>query len=343
MAKRTTAKAKAGRPRKQPVIMESSDDEPIESILSGSPPSRKRLRVDDDIRRPEPGVIYRPTPAPRSVIRPSTSRNVPEHGPGSERDDDSSNLVQVLMSQINALQDSNKAEMARRDTQARQDRELMLANIATIQAKVNSLAPVDNRPLPSEDNRPQLSDAEQIHRLDNHPQLSDAERNHRLSVALTRGDATPGPTHFTPGGSTQRNPPAQPTQQPQAPVPAPRPTTAYAPPSRENPFPAGQPTIDDITPAQLQAEPEPVKSLRRNTSSSDVADRLMKVVGILEDGPESRKSKSGYSKTLLKRKLAKWPSDYVFRLDDEEPYSIRPRICLGLCFHNGRSSALHPS
>ena len=111
------------------------------------------------------------------------------------------------------------------------------------------------------------------------------------------------------------------------PVLAPRPSSSGLPPAPtpraadgqstspihapNNIFPNGQPAIPDVTPQQLQREGEPV------TTTSH---RIMKAVGILEDSELERRAKNGTGKqNSRKHKLAKWPYDYVFRLDDEEP------------------------
>ena len=74
-----------------------------------------------------------------------------------------------------------------------------------------------------------------------------------------------------------------------------------------------------ISPQQLQDDPCPVQSLRRDEASAKMADHLMKVVGILEDGAQGNKSKTGFSKHSIRKKLAKWPSDYIYRWSTDEP------------------------
>ena len=73
-----------------------------------------------------------------------------------------------------------------------------------------------------------------------------------------------------------------------------------------------------------------MKTLRRNDSSSDMADHILKVVGILEEGAQGCKSKQGLSKRSIRKKIAKWPSDYVFRLDDQGRMHADAKRCHGI-------------
>ena len=89
--------------------------------------------------------------------------------------------------------------------------------------------------------------------------------------------------------------------------------------TKDNTFPAGQPNVGSLSPEELARDPDPVKSLRRDDATASVADHIMRVVGILGDATGPKKAKSAYSKHILRKKIAKWPNDYIFRMYDDEP------------------------
>ena len=95
--------------------------------------------------------------------------------------------------------------------------------------------------------------------------------------------------------------------------------THRGPHTRENLFPHSQPLLTDVTPQQLQEAREPVRDLRKDTASANVAEQIIKVVDLLEEEGSEKKTKSGYNKKLLRKNLAKWPCDYIYRMHDEDP------------------------
>ena len=72
----------------------------------------------------------------------------------------------------------------------------------------------------------------------------------------------------------------------------------------------------NVTPRQLEQDAQPVKSLRRDTPTGNVADQIMRAVGILETKRAIKKVR--VIPNYVKR-IAPWPSDYVYRLEEDEP------------------------
>ena len=298
-----------GRPRKSvaPPWLHSEDDDDLQFLLCQSraeaqrerrprddtstmqvsgterrPPALarndKRAREDDTDVAAAP-ARKRPTPVPRHSILAPPAPVLSPSSTYSEPPSNSNELVGSLMSQISAMQQANQAQCERLARENQADREMFRQSIAQVNARMDHLA--QQRPL-----------------LDSF---------HAQTQPLASTPAhSPDPR---PSTST-----ALPTPAPRHVVPPPQSVTL----NRDNPFPDGQPTIPDVTPRQLQQATDPAKALRANITSADVADRILKVVGILEESDAERGSKSGNGKRS-KKKLAKWPSDYVYRLDDEEP------------------------
>ena len=289
-------------PRTLAPVLSESEDEDLEVLLHQARVQSKRQREEQEDTSAPPGK--RPVPTPRvsvrqshssnngqrdsvndSLIRPgqSTPLNVAPrptvrtldlsqdmfvHEPeGEDQPNTTETLVNAVLTQMSALQESSKAERLQMAANQERDRQMFITSIATMSAKVDAIAA-----------NQQLNQQQQT------------------GVALA---STPIPPTRVIGVRTS------------TPV---QPSTSHA--SRDNPFPQGQPTPTGTNTQQLQMEANPVKSLRRNESSSNMADQLLKVVGILEEGSQG---KAGSHKSSNRKKLAKWPSDYVFRWDDDEP------------------------
>ena len=290
-----------------------------EDAETGGP--SKRPRVEDSAAG-QLSPTRRPTPAPRRLVQQlSATRPISDTGlvaatrPDSVNQidnecEDSSNvlpssmvrqpdqtiLMQSMISQMTALQETNRLERQQMLADQERDRQMFMSTIAAVSAKVDAISNVRNAPIASVHSP--------IAGQDTHPVVPPpTPSTSRQAPNSLPGSATPAhPSQqappralMTPGSSLQAQ---------------------SMPPTREQPFPQGQPTPADITPAQLQQELDPVKTLRRNDSSAQVADHILEVVGILKNEAQGNKSKTKHSS---RKKVAKWPSDYVFRINDDEP------------------------
>ena len=76
-----------------------------------------------------------------------------------------------------------------------------------------------------------------------------------------------------------------------------------------------------VTPEQLQQSDEPVKSLRRDTSTSSLARGILQEIGFIATGERDRKRRrrGQNGKHREAPEGADWPEDYVYRLDGSEP------------------------
>ena len=289
--------------RPAPPETDSDDDDDLQEMLHIARIQFKRAREEDPAVSTPPAKRSRPVPAPR---RPRMPLFTPGQSQGNISLDsicdsevagpsqatqsleqpslgshDVSEAVQLMLAQIASIQDANRIERQQMLESQERDRQAFMASLATVSARVDALVPprLDLRPTVHSTGPPV------------HPAFATTTTNQfQASVSAPRPTVTSTPT---------------------APPPP--------PPTPVNPFPAGQPVPSDVTPQQLQDDRDPVKTLRRNDSSTDMADHILKVVGILEEGVQGSKSKHGLSKRSIRKKIAKWPSDYVFRLDDDEP------------------------
>ena len=83
----------------------------------------------------------------------------------------------------------------------------------------------------------------------------------------------------------------------------------------------GQPPAPPITPRELAQDDDPITSLRRDDATSGVAAILLNDVGLVQAMDlENSSKKRGFSSKLNKlKRRAKWPNEYMFRLEDEDP------------------------
>ena len=120
-------------------------------------------------------------------------------------------------------------------------------------------------------------------------------------------------------------PAIQPTPPVQSAVPTPTPVNP--PPRVAQPPPEmslqGQPASLDMSPQALAEAAEPIKSLRRNNSTANAATIILKEVGlagaIALDKAHNKGKGSHKSSSRLGPRVAKWPNEYMFRMDDEDP------------------------
>ena len=246
----------------------SSSDEELETVLNVPTSSRKRAR--DDVATTSPSK-RRPTPVPRSSMAPgSDSVSEPMAGSESESEEAGTNsLLHALMAQLNAMNAATQADRVRVETETRAQHKSFSKSIASVNARVDALLTASQPP----------------------PVILNHEPPQPTQAAV----AGPLRPPATPSGSSA-NLQAAPPPQPQTNGPQPPPVKAphhNLPHSRDNLFPHGQPTFPDVNPSQVEQAREPVKSLRREPSTSDVADQILKVVGILEGGGADKGSKSG--------------------------------------------------
>ena len=78
----------------------------------------------------------------------------------------------------------------------------------------------------------------------------------------------------------------------------------------------------NISPVALAADQTPIKTLRRDESTADVAAIILNSAGLAKAiDLDSISKKSGFAKNFnkIKHKEAKWPNDYIVRLEDDEP------------------------
>ena len=211
-----------------------------------------------------------------------------DEGPGNDQWDHSNALVQTLIDQVANLQQSSAAEQARLRQAQQNDREVFLRSISEITAKVDAMS-----------------------RRSIHSQSALQPGANRALEGVHEEPAVPSTSSLA----------QHPTIDQERPQCAPRDTSA--PPPRvsivgthDNLFPEGQPSFQGITLKVLADATHPTKSLRHDEQTASVADEIMRAVGILDDTPGTKKHKSKFGR----KKLAKWPSDYAFRMHDDEPF-----------------------
>ena len=284
------------RPPTPPVPSESEDseDDSIGQIVHAicTPPSLPRPG-------PIPAPRRRPLPAPR---RPSISPRVSPSYPSSDSEQEShleqdsvrgdlsvvlDEIAQMRLQnaqEIRRLKADARSERARLAEQQQREREFMTSTILAIQGSVAALV--------------SGKQAEQV-----------------------AGPSTP----------CQRSPPPMDTQEaiPQDAVQQSLPSGQSIRPTPQAPrTPApdvpvlllqGQPPVIDLTPQQLAESDEPIKSLRRDDQTSDVATILLREVGLEKviELDKARKGKAKSAASKLKLRGAKWPNDYIIRLDDD--------------------------
>ena len=138
------------------------------------------------------------------------------------------------------------------------------------------------------------------------------------SIAIQSNVAQPPVVTTAPADITQPKtipPPVLPTAASQPITATPRPSTN----ERELTL-QGEPAQILLTPDELSKSTDPIKRLRRYDSTSDVAAIIFNGMGIAK-AIEMGKSTKGKTSSSMRRKLhlAKWPHDYVFCYEDEEP------------------------
>ena len=250
--------------------------------LSQAQSRAKRPRDDASASESEgPATKRRPVPAPRHSILEPAEHRLSSSTITSEAPEPGNDLVMSLMAQISSLQQANQAQADRMAQEHYADHEMFRQSLAAVNAQMDNIV------------HPRGNTDKSI----NVPQPRASTPTPVLASRRFSSGLPPAPT------------PREADRQSTSPIHAPN-----------NIFPNGQPAIPDVNPQQLQRKGEPVQALRNNVTSADVADRIMKDVGILEDSELERRAKNGTGKqNSRKHKLAKWPSDYVLRLDDEEP------------------------
>ena len=277
---------KPGRPRKQPVApVPDSEDEPLEAFLTPGPvapapvAASRKRALPVDSLPSASPAKRRTTSDPRQMMPDNTDVDADDE---QDREENGTNhLLHALMAQMNAMSASNEAERQRVAEQQRLEREAFQRSLEAITNRVDDLA------------------------------------NHQASLAISSATRMPPQASTSDACATRQSAVASTSAASQAGSSRPE---GRGPHTRDDLFPHGQPLITDVTPRQLQEAIEPVRDLRRDTASADVAEQIMKVVGLLEDDGHDRQNKSGYNrKALFRKRLAKWPSDYVFRWNDENP------------------------
>ena len=109
------------------------------------------------------------------------------------------------------------------------------------------------------------------------------------------------------------------------PPPAPASTSRQVPREavtpREPTLPPPEPRAgaSHMTPEDLQNSDEPIKSLRRDRSTSSLARGILQEIGIMagNERDRRRRGRGGKHRELIEG--ADWPEDYVYRLDGTEP------------------------
>ena len=319
-------------PRVQPQPDSETDSDCAELPVREVCPHRKRPR-EYSPESSTPVAKRRPIPAPRGVLPNTGSLRAPETG-AQDPPSPSQQMMQSVLSQMSALQESNRLECQNLAEQQERDRQMFMQSIAAVTAKVDALhaPPVQPSVASRAPTQTQASVSTAPTVVPSHGQVPAARQSlHHVSLASTSqvhgqmgttpitepvrlGQQVSGPvTTNEPMPSTSDHIPPVQLPRSQAPMVARSgdQTVTTAPPNHAAPA--------SISPQQLQDDPCPVRSLRRDEASANMADHLMKVVGILEDGAQGNKSKTGFSKHSIRKKLAKWPSDYVYRWSTDEP------------------------
>ena len=330
-----TPKRKVGRPRKHPVVISPADiplpsDSEDETVSDFLPVSRPHV----DTRRPIPAprrvmVDQRPIGHSAAGIVSPPAREIRHSNhcisaiiEESDLSDDDQRSVRdnsFMLEQFRILREENRADIRRLEKDAREERERLLqeqqrerefmnSTILAIQNSVSLMARQNSQP-PA----PSALAAEPGSGPSNQP-------------------ITPGTSHaaqqpvqiLPPAASTATSEVRQPRLVPPTAIPTPnrQQTTAIPRPNaaeRELTL-QGEPPQLLLTPEELSGSPDPIKRLRRDESTSDVAAIILNGMGIAK-AIEMGKSTKGKTSSSMRRKLrlAKWPHDYVFRYEDEEP------------------------
>ena len=244
---------------------------------------------------------HAPVPAPRRVRPPSAASSpsstrylADSSSPSSShyRSPKEDLGTQLILRQLAAMQETNKKELARIEADGQQERirmqaehrattETLQAAIASLQHKATHVPPVP------------VSVSSQP-----------APINNPAIVLPTPG--TSSGTSTVEQGPTVR-------------------TAVTSTPAASNDTALtleGQPPVVTLQPNDLANDPTPIKTFRRDDSMGDAAAIILNGAGLAKMiDLDTVGTKSGFSSKFSKpkNKEAKWPNQYVFRYEDDEP------------------------
>ena len=332
-AAHASTRCRVGRPpRVQPQPDSETESDCAEFPEHEVTSNRKRPREYSPVSS-TPLAKRRPILAPRGVVPNTSSFRAPDtdvQRPPSP----SQQMMQSMLNQMNALQESNRLERQHLAEQQERDRQMFMQSIAAVSAKVDAIHSPPT--LPDVTSRapgqtqdvgdtvstavPPPSQSTVVRQQPQHASLADTGHNPN-PMGITPAIGPVCPTTQVSGNTTITEPvPSTSNHFPSAQIPRPQvPLTARSGNSTLATAPLSKATTAGISPQQLQDDPCPIHSLRRDEASANMADHLLKVVGILEDGAQGNKSKTGFNKHSIRKKLAKWPSDYIYRWSTDEP------------------------
>ena len=322
----TSAARPRGRPRKipaqappppvhEPVLCQDTptspchiplpeDDENMDSVDDFLPltqvPVRKRPLTPpcaiNDPMRARPVLAVRRTANIDRMLSPTSSlssmpSSTPEPPAPTNHPDAA---TQMILQQLATMQEMNKMEFARIEAENKAERLRIQAenqaNVDSLRAQFNSVIEAPRWPAPPTEPRPSTS-------AYNHQQ-------------------TPPPPAPRVVSSTEHTEATQPT------------AIASKRAQPHNTAPAaglsldGQPPEVNVRPEQIALEESPIKSLRRDQQTSNVAELMLSEVGLAKMIELDKSSnKSGISSKLhkLRKREAKWPNHYMIRFEDNDP------------------------
>ena len=314
---------------------EETDDESLEAFLTvHETPGACKHSADPDFDVP-PAKRTPPRPAPRRkrLVAQRTYSTSPSlsHSPLSPLPSVTPNDgLSAVLTQLAILQNDNKREMARIEAESR---------AARAQMQLDGQVASDNL-------RSAINDLKEAFQQGMQQRSPAVSRSYHQSPTAPLPVRQPAPESGivprTPAGATtigrQPGPDTGVTVQPSATGMAPQRSAAAGraqdlPPLETYTAPAvlkapvqenqvvsleGQPPVLGLLPGDLAHDDQPIRSLRKDDSTSEVATIILQEVGLaraIELEKEARKSKH----RSIKKSTVKWPHHYVYRMTDPSP------------------------
>ena len=270
------------------------------------------------IRRKRPAASGYTLPPPKRSAHHTMSPRLASPSPVRPGSSSSGSVadggLSMVLAQLSAMQDANRREMDRIEREGRAERrQMQLEAAASAEGLRAAIADLGRRQTGGSTDVPPTkntvaSDGHAPNALSAVSQpASSANESGRRPSSPKRQDAQTGSgPSTTPVPSTSKGAPAVSTR------------TGTHTLSLER-----QPPVLDIHPEDLAADDTPIQSLRRHESTSNIAAILLKEAGLEAVVLDKTSKKSKHRR----RKEAKWPNDYVFRLDQYDAPSFDSLNC----------------
>ena len=274
--------------------MESADDFlPLTQVPVRQHPFTPPYAVIDP-KRPIT-AIRRPTHRSHAVSPSSSLSSMPSFGqePSAPTNQPDA-ATQLILQQLASMQEMTKQEFARIEAENKAERLRLQAenqaNVDSLRAQFNSMLDSPRWQAPQPEPQPSTS-------VNTRHQLSPPTAPRTVSFARHTEVA---------------NPPAPANTRAQSPTQAPAAGLSLD----------GQPPEVTVRPEQIALEESPIKSLRRDQQTSNVAELMLSEVGLAKMIEIDKSSnKNGISSKLhkLRKREAKWPNHYMIRFEDNDP------------------------